>query len=73
LLARFVATIAVFADGQAATERYGKMVEGKGFSCCHALDRMIAAHAINLDATLVTNNSADFAEIDGLRLENWVA
>jgi len=49
------------------------MVEGKGFSSCHALDRMIAAHAINLDATLVTNNSADFAEIDGLRLENWVA
>ena len=49
------------------------MVEGKSFSCCHALDRMIAAHAINLDATLVTNNSADFAEIDGLRLENWVA
>ena len=40
-----------------------------------AVDCMIAAHAISLDATLVTNNERDFAgyvEIGGLRLENWV-
>lgn len=37
-----------------------------------ALDKLIAAHAIALDATLVTNNEADFADYPGLRVENWV-
>lgn len=37
-----------------------------------ALDRMIAAHAISLDVILVTNNTADFADYPGLKLENWV-
>ncbi|MCM5571226.1 type II toxin-antitoxin system VapC family toxin [Burkholderiaceae bacterium FT117] len=37
-----------------------------------ALDRLIAAHAIRLDATLVTNNEADFAGYPRLRIENWV-
>jgi tRNA(fMet)-specific endonuclease VapC len=39
-----------------------------------SFDRMIAAHAISLDATLITNNIADFQiyEQAGLRLENWV-
>lgn len=36
-----------------------------------ALDKMIAAHAMALDVTLVTNNLADFARYPGLRLENW--
>jgi tRNA(fMet)-specific endonuclease VapC len=35
------------------------------------LDQMIAAHALALDLTLVSNDRA-FARIDGLRLENWV-
>ncbi len=35
------------------------------------LDRLIAAHAISLDLTLVTNNERDFADIPGLRVENW--
>jgi tRNA(fMet)-specific endonuclease VapC len=37
-----------------------------------AIDKLIAAHAIALDVTLVTNNMADFAGYDGLRVENWV-
>ena len=36
-----------------------------------SLDRLIAAHAIALDLTLVTNNERDFADIPGLRVENW--
>jgi len=42
----------------------------------NVIDRMIAAHAISLDVTLVTNNESDFvayAEAGGLRVENWVA
>ena len=38
-----------------------------------ALDKLIAAHAIALDTTLVTNNPADFQAYPGLRIENWVA
>jgi len=34
-------------------------------------DRLIAAHAMSLDLTLVTNNERDFADIQGLRVENW--
>ncbi len=39
------------------------------------LDRMIAAHALSLDATLVTNNEADFEVYRpfGLRVENWIS
>ncbi|WP_375395966.1 type II toxin-antitoxin system VapC family toxin [uncultured Sphingomonas sp.] len=35
------------------------------------LDRWIAAHALSLDLTLVTNNERDFADIPDLRIENW--
>jgi tRNA(fMet)-specific endonuclease VapC len=37
-----------------------------------ALDKLIAAHAAALGVTLATNNEADFAVYQGLRLENWV-
>lgn len=37
-----------------------------------ARDKLIAAHALSLDATLVTNNEADFRGFTGLRIENWV-
>ncbi|TAN29486.1 MAG: type II toxin-antitoxin system VapC family toxin [Actinomycetota bacterium] len=36
-----------------------------------ALDTMIAAHALSIDAILVTNNTREFSRIHGLRLENW--
>lgn len=38
----------------------------------NALDKLIAAHALALDVTLVTNNEADFLAFPGLRVENWV-
>lgn len=34
-------------------------------------DRLIAAHALSLDLTLVTNNERDFRDVVGLRIENW--
>lgn len=36
-----------------------------------ALDMMIAAHALALNATLVTNNTREFERVIGLNLENW--
>ena len=38
-----------------------------------ANDLWIACHALALDATLVSNNTREFALIAGLRLENWTA
>jgi tRNA(fMet)-specific endonuclease VapC len=35
-------------------------------------DLLIAAQAIVLDHTLVTDNDKEFARIDGLRVENWL-
>jgi tRNA(fMet)-specific endonuclease VapC len=37
-----------------------------------ANDLLIAAHAISLGCTLVTDNERDFARIDGLSAENWL-
>jgi len=36
------------------------------------LDKLIAAHCISLDATLVTNNERDFSSYPGLVIENWL-
>jgi tRNA(fMet)-specific endonuclease VapC len=34
---------------------------------------MIAAHALSVQAMLVTNNIREFAKVPGLQLDNWVA
>lgn len=36
-----------------------------------SLDTMIAAHALSLNAVLVTNNTREFSRVKGLQLENW--
>ena len=35
------------------------------------LDMLIAAHALDLKATLVTNNESHFVRISGIQIENW--
>ncbi len=35
-------------------------------------DRLIAAHALSLGLTLVTDNEAHFADVPGLKVENWM-
>jgi len=52
---------------------YGRLraeLERKGVPI-GAYDLMIAAHALSLGLTLVTNNVREFARVDGLRLDNW--
>lgn len=34
-------------------------------------DRLLAAHALSIDATVITNNEEDFADVPGLKVENW--
>jgi len=54
----------VYGDLRAALERSGQPIG--------AMDTLIAAHTLQLDAVLVSNNTREFARIAGLRLENWV-
>jgi tRNA(fMet)-specific endonuclease VapC len=37
------------------------------------LDTLIAAHAVALDATLITGNIREFSRVPGLVVEDWVA
>lgn len=54
----------VYALHRVALERTGQMIG--------PLDMLIAAHALMLDATLVTNNVREFRRVKGLKIENWV-
>lgn len=53
-----------YATLRAHLERQGKVI-GQN-------DMLIAAHALALDATLVTDNEQEFSRIPGLRFENWL-
>lgn len=58
-----------FDDQDAQT--YGTILAGLGWSRSRIIDRMIAAHAMRVDATLVTLNGKDFRDIEGLKVESW--
>lgn len=34
-------------------------------------DRLLAAHALSIGATIITNQEADFADVSRLQVENW--
>ena len=70
----FLAPLTVLPFDEAAVWAYGTLrseLERQGKQI-GALDTMIAAHALSQQATLVTNNTSEFARIPGLRLDNWV-
>jgi len=37
-----------------------------------SLDTMIAAHALALDVILVTHNTREFGQVEGLQLQDWL-
>lgn len=37
-----------------------------------SLDTLIAAHALAIDAILVTHNTREFASVEDMRLEDWL-
>ena len=56
-----------------AAQEYGRLrayLEKKG-SIIGAYDLQIAAHALSLNAILVTNNTREFSKIEKLRIEDW--
>ena len=73
-LKEFVAPLEVGAWDQSVTPVYGKirsLLEKKG-KLIGAMDLLIAAHAISLDAQLITNNETEFKRVSGLRVANWM-
>jgi len=57
-----------------AAEHYGKIrafLQANG-DIIGAMDMMIAAHAVSLKMTLVTNNEKHFKRVPKLNVENWV-
>lgn len=52
-------------------DAYSQIIAQLGWVRGRDFDRMIAAHAIAADCTLVTANLDDFRDIPGLSLENW--
>ena len=59
-------TISVLPFDRAAAMAYASLPFKRG-----SYDRLIAAHALSLDLTLVTNNLRDFSDIPELKTENW--
>lgn len=73
-LETFLLPLEIAPFGDPAVWRYAEVrteLERRG-SPIGALDTQIAAHALALGCILVTNNTREFARVDGLHLENWV-
>lgn len=49
---------------RSSLEKRGEVIGGN--------DLLIAAHALSLNWTLVTNNEKEFRRVEGLKVENWV-
>lgn len=63
--------IPALAFDDAAADAYGAIVAHAGYSRRKLLDRMIAAQALVHRSTLVTMNSADYADIPDLQVLAW--
>lgn len=69
----FIAPFQVFEYSRKASFIYGEVraaLERKG-TPIGAMDLMMAAHALALGATLVSNNLREFRRVHGLTTENW--
>jgi tRNA(fMet)-specific endonuclease VapC len=72
-LSRLLSNIRVVPFDRVAAETYGRIVAVCGWVRSRDFDRLIAGHALSLNATLVTNNERDFRDIPGLAIENWLS
>ena len=73
LLDKFLAPLEIADFGADAARSYGEVrtaLEKKG-TPIGPLDTQIAAHALALGVTLVSNNLREFKRVPKLRLENW--
>lgn len=66
ILEAFIAAIPLVAFDEAAAREYARLPFKRA-----RFDRLLAAHALSLGVAIITNNQADFADVPGLRVENW--
>ena len=71
VLSLLVSRIPVLPFTQSDAESFGVLRAAVRNRSRNALDRLIAAHAVNTGTTLVTNNEADFKDYPRLVIENW--
>ena len=74
-LMQFVAPLEILSYDDEAAQYYGDLrthLEKQG-TPIGSLDMLIAAHALSIACTLVTNNTKEFSRIPNLKIENWVA
>lgn len=67
VLEAFVAVIPIVPFDEKAASEYAKLPFKRT-----RFDRLLAAHALSIGAVVVTNNEADFADVPGLVVENWM-
>ncbi|KLU22302.1 transcriptional regulator [Caballeronia mineralivorans PML1(12)] len=71
---RVLTSLPVMAFDSEADRFYGRLradLERQG-KVIGANDMQIAAHALAMDAVLVTDNIDEFSRVQGLELENWL-
>jgi tRNA(fMet)-specific endonuclease VapC len=66
VLEAFIAAIPLLPFDETAAREYAKLPFKRA-----RFDRLLAAHALSIGATVVTNNEFDFADVPGLKVENW--
>ena len=72
-LAQFIAPIEIPFYDDAAAQHYGEIrahLERQG-KPIGSLDMLIAAHALSLNAVLITNNEREFKKVSNLKIKNW--
>lgn len=74
-LSQFLAPFEILPYEDEAAQYYGDLrasLERQG-APIGSLDMLIAAHALSVRCTLVTNNEKEFHRVRGLRIENWAS
>ncbi len=66
ILEAFVRAIPILPFDEAAAREYARLPFKRA-----RFDRLLAAHALSIGATVITNNKADFTDVPGLMVENW--
>ena len=74
-LEKFLIPLSILEFDYKAANDYGKVraeleAQGKPIG---PLDTLIAAHALSLNLTLITNNMREFSRVSGLKVTNWVS
>lgn len=66
VLERFARQVPLLPFDDMAARAYATLPFKRG-----RFDRLLAAHALSLDVTVITQNVVDFSDIPNLRVEDW--